>query len=107
MSRAIIPAETGWHVVTPTHGEDGSIDGVWYSPVVGWACESEYSPQGECLSTHAYPITVDGVVTHLSQDDWALRRLPNGPFTVPHHADYDNEEGLIAHWRKFPRGGRS
>lgn len=99
---AVVPAQPGWYVCDPTHGDDG-ISGLSESAVVAWIITYTRENLGVGgaktipVPDLATPVTADGLGG--DQNPLILKR-PDGTYTDPYNRDYTNEGEVVADLRK-------
>lgn len=86
----VIPAPTGWHVISPLVHENEVI-GVVYTPIVGWKIISEGL---EDRLPEAIPITLETV------EDNPVLRSPDERYFIPEDRSFGELSDVVAYFKK-------
>lgn len=94
-----VAVNQGFSVVQPTSEDDGTVNGLYDTPIVAWIVEIDRDDDGDIRTTCAVPVTTE--VLGLA-DNYAVR-YPSGDIWVPEMAWFskDNERGLRDYFQKL------
>jgi len=88
----IIPALPGFYICDPLYSDEGIVDDIEYTPIVGWFVEVRFNPSDEDFwPSEARPISFDHVGTDFMVFD-------GKSYTLPFNRTFLTKEGAIEHF---------